>query len=399
MRLSMKKGLWLAGASVLSFAPALLADDAMEILKKADDAAKSARNVSYAFEVKGIGISEAMMPQTKGTAFLAESDTAGGEWFLVTGTQTYPADSKRAPLVFKAANDGTNAFFINDTAKTFQSGTLKDGAAMVARNASSANAIMIEFVHPTPFSDEINGESRTLEGVKEVGGVPCDVILVQYGSGNGESRWYFGKNDHLPRAVERISKNEEGQLGGYILSISDLNANAKFETGAFTLTAPDGYKVEPFKAPAPRPALIAEGTVPPDWTLETPTGEKVTLSSLKGNIVLLDFWATWCGPCKKAMPGVQALHEHFAGKPVKIFGVNTWERGGDPVKYMKDQGFTYGLLMKGDDVASAYKVTGIPTFYLIGPDGKVMWVGVGAAPDNEQKLQEMIEKKLKEMQG
>ena len=394
--------LWAVGLSVLALGPAVcLADDAKEILTKADAAAKAAKNVSYDFAVSGIGTNKGKMPETKGSVKMQEGATLGSELFWVSGTKTFVSDPTRQPLVFRAAIDGANAYYINDTARTFLSGAIKDGAAMAARTSDTAVALMIEYVHNDPFGDELRGASQTLEGVKDVGGVSCNVIHVVYSEGMGESRWYFGQSDNLPRAVERLQKDDNNAESGYIISLSNLNANAKFETGAFTLTAPDGYTAKQFEAPkqAAQPELLKVGTVPPDWTLETPTGEKVTLSALKGNIVLLDFWATWCGPCKMAMPGVQALHKHFEGKPVKVFGVNTWERGGDPVKYMKDKEFTYGLLLKGDDVAKNYMITGIPTFYLIGPDGKIMWVGVGHDPGNEKKLTEMIEKKLAEMKG
>jgi thiol-disulfide isomerase/thioredoxin len=113
------------------------------------------------------------------------------------------------------------------------------------------------------------------------------------------------------------------------------------------------------------------------------------LEDYKGQVVVLDFWATWCGPCKMAMPGVQKLHEHFQGRPVQVFGVNCWERG-DPGAYMRDNGFTYGLVMGGDDLAKKYKVDGIPTFVVIGIDGERLQRSVGFDPAGEGKLRTLI---------
>ncbi len=117
------------------------------------------------------------------------------------------------------------------------------------------------------------------------------------------------------------------------------------------------------------------------------------LGDYKGQVVVLDFWATWCGPCKMAMPGMQALHEHFQGRPVQVFGVNCWERG-DPVAYMQANGFTYGLVLGGEQLAKSNQVDGIPTFVVIGVDGNRLHRAVGFDPAGEGKLRTIIEEHL-----
>jgi thioredoxin-related protein len=97
-----------------------------------------------------------------------------------------------------------------------------------------------------------------------------------------------------------------------------------------------------------------------------------------------------------AMPGVQKLHEEFGDKGVKVLGINCWEnRGGDPAKYMKEKEFTYGLLLKADDVAKDYKVSGIPTFYLIDQEGKILYASSGFGPDKEKEIKKLIKKHMK----
>lgn len=118
------------------------------------------------------------------------------------------------------------------------------------------------------------------------------------------------------------------------------------------------------------------------------------LDDYKGKVVVMDFWATWCGPCKAAMPGIQKIHERFAGRPVEVLGMNCWESG-DPVGYMKSQGYTYGLVLKADDLAAQYKVRGIPTFVVIGMDGQPILQAVGASRENEEKLLAAVEGELR----
>ena len=83
------------------------------------------------------------------------------------------------------------------------------------------------------------------------------------------------------------------------------------------------------------------------------------------------------------------------GGPIHKCGLSTWERGGNPADYMKQMKFTYGLLVKGDPVAQAYAVRGIPTFYVIGHDGKIIYADSGAGKDEE--LTKAVERALDRM--
>src|SRR5215470_7847878 len=69
---------------------------------------------------------------------------------------------------------------------------------------------------------------------------------------------------------------------------------------------------------------VALGSVAPDWQLKTPAGETVTLSALRGNVVVLDFWANWCGPCRKLEPLMDELAREYQHQPVKIFTLSIW---------------------------------------------------------------------------
>ena len=93
-------------------------------------------------------------------------------------------------------------------------------------------------------------------------------------------------------------------------------------------------------------------------------------------MVVLDFWATWCGPCIRTMPEIQRLHEKYLRNDLIVFGVNSWEESNSSA-YMKAQGFTYGLLLKGEDIAKAYRVDTLPTVYVIGGDGKIIYRAIG----------------------
>jgi thiol-disulfide isomerase/thioredoxin len=137
------------------------------------------------------------------------------------------------------------------------------------------------------------------------------------------------------------------------------------------------------------------GDAAPDFNLTSLDGNQVSLASLKGEVVLLDFGATWCRPCKAAMPTIQKLHEAYKDKGVVILGVNTWEKNADAAKdYMARNKFTYGRLLNGDDLAKAYGVTGIPTLVIIGKDGKVAMADMGLSDDTGASLRKVIDAAL-----
>jgi len=137
-------------------------------------------------------------------------------------------------------------------------------------------------------------------------------------------------------------------------------------------------------------ALLAIGELAPDWKLTDREGIVHCLSENYGRVVVMDFWATWCGPCIQVMPRMQKLHEKYKNKGVLVFGVNAWETG-DPIALVNKKHFTYGLLLKGEQIAKLYGVTILPTIYIIGPDGRVIYRHEGV---EEKNLAGLIEKHL-----
>jgi thiol-disulfide isomerase/thioredoxin len=256
-----------------------------------------------------------------------------------------------------------------------------------------------------PFADAEKYPQRRYDGAATVAGVACDVVFVDYSETSDpnlfDGWWYLGKEDHLPRRLDmHLSSNRYGD-GFTSVKITDLRTGVTIDDAALALKVPDGFEIvkakeqeqEPGLGRAVKASTLAVGEKAPDWELEDPQGKKHKLSDYAGQVVVMDFWATWCGPCQMAMPGVQKLHEAFKGQPVKVFGLDCWESG-DPVAMMKDKGFTYGLLLKADPVAKDYGVSGIPTFYVVGKDGRIAHVSVGFNPAGEEKLSEVIKAEL-----
>jgi len=142
---------------------------------------------------------------------------------------------------------------------------------------------------------------------------------------------------------------------------------------ALTFSAACGTTDAPDSAvDVPRGALV--GSLAPDFTLQTMSGEEVTLSHLRGKPVFLNFWASWCGPCQNEMPQIQALSREYEGK-VHVLGINsTSEDDPENAKHFAGRhGLTFRNVMDVDGKAKiAYGALGLPVSLLLDADGKIV---------------------------
>jgi len=121
-------------------------------------------------------------------------------------------------------------------------------------------------------------------------------------------------------------------------------------------------------------ALDPAGKVAPDFTLQTLDGKSVTLSSLRGRGVLLNFWATWCGPCKIEMPWFVELQKEYGPQGLQIVGVAMDDSSPQDIQtFVKEMGVNYPILLGKEAVGQAYGgVDVLPTTFFIDRDGKIV---------------------------
>jgi thiol-disulfide isomerase/thioredoxin len=130
----------------------------------------------------------------------------------------------------------------------------------------------------------------------------------------------------------------------------------------------------------------------PPWELKDVKGDIVRLEELKGSIVILDFWATWCSPCKDAMPVIDDWMKTKMPKDVKVFSINVWER--DPAlaaPFMLENKYAMTLLYGTNDLAKAYGIEGIPYLCVIDKAGNIRFEETGFAPELSENLSFWVE--------
>jgi peroxiredoxin len=142
-------------------------------------------------------------------------------------------------------------------------------------------------------------------------------------------------------------------------------------------------------------SLLRQGTTAPAFRLRTPTGTPISLASLRGKTVLLEFFATWCPHCAAEAPHLKALYRSLPKSRYAVVSVNAdGEDAPSVLAYHIYFGLPFPALLdpsshpgnfhsrgSAGPVSSAYKVNGFPTFYVIDPSGKIAWGGVGEQPD------------------
>ncbi len=147
------------------------------------------------------------------------------------------------------------------------------------------------------------------------------------------------------------------------------------------------------------PGVLGYGTPAPNFTLQTLDGKDVSLTDFRGKAVLVNFWATWCGPCKIETPWLVELQNEYGSQGLQVVGVAMDDSGKDEIaKFAKDMGVNYPVLIGKESVGDAYGgVPALPESFFVGRDGKIVDRILGLKGRGE--IEDSVKKALKSEVG
>jgi thiol-disulfide isomerase/thioredoxin/outer membrane lipoprotein-sorting protein len=325
----------------------------------------------------------------------------GGYVYDITGNQYLKIEKS-------ASTDDENKHLLSAFAPIVKTNVLRGLVELIGFFGSQSN--------PLSFS----GKQSDLSGIKlrfrsapgELNGRPMPHVVESIIIGDKpETSFIVTRHFYIDRETKlplRMGTSAE-MMGQTATTQADFSSfrvdDAEIASDAFEITPPATAKLftpPPAKAEAPEAPVLANGAKAPDFTVEDVHGKKAHLTDFKGKVVVIDFWATWCGPCQEALPGTDKIAKAYKSKGVVFLPICSWDQKSAFTPWVKQRKnwtmtFYRDPTARGDkSIASGlFKVSGIPTQFVIGKDGKVSDSFVGYhGSESEQKLVKAIDKAL-----
>jgi peroxiredoxin len=136
----------------------------------------------------------------------------------------------------------------------------------------------------------------------------------------------------------------------------------------------------------------------PDFSVKTLDGQEITLSRLRGKVVLVDFWATWCGPCRESIPHLIHLRNTYQAKGFEVIGLSQDKGDVETVRnFVKSLDIPYPIAMAPEEVSRSFRVSALPTAFLVDREGKIQQKMLGfstaVAKQMTSKIEELLSQK------
>ena len=333
-------------------------------------------------------------------------DTIYGKAFNLTFVPMDEEANWRVHIIYT----GREQVGIYDTAAVIQSCDQWADKIIAGRhNRKFYTALTNRSCYPLPDEEHLADSSYSYSlGDAELDGRLCH--LARYRKTDYEPDTVYGINTLLYEVCIWIDKRDYLPIQYTVFFLNEENSDTmtQFEVCRLLEFSPkvDKRKLTMKSIPAnlPRrdyvpykpPEPLAEGTLAPDWSLPTLTGDTVRLADLRGKVVLLDFFYKSCAPCCAALPFLQSIHEKYKDRGVVLLGIDPID---DPVKdemadFLAKRGITYTVLFSDRELSQTYHIAAYPTLFFVDRDGKIAKVRRGYHPTLEEEIEKQLQKML-----
>jgi thiol-disulfide isomerase/thioredoxin len=256
------------------------------------------------------------------------------------------------------------------------------GKGSNALSATAVYAILPEFVEADPYWRELNfSAALSVLPSEPIHGRSSERVLVTYRSADGieaETIWWVDQEDGLPRRC--LWRAPFTGPDGIVLTLADVQSGVLLP--AAELRAPRGSRELETR-------IIGLGELVPPWALSSSTGALIRSQELRGKVVVLDFWNTWCPVCRSVAPATRQLAAEFADQPVQILGVNIFETG-DPLAHWQASAPGYPTLLKGEELGHSLDLPWQPAVAVIDGEGILRFKQLGASGDRTDRVRQAI---------
>lgn len=404
----MKTNLLTTGLLLLCFIS--FGQDAKEILKKSYEKCQSIQNGQY--------------KMTNYKKYISNKDTIMSSYNFVFKKLKNDSLCSSAFHYKSFLNDSTSIEAMY-TGNDFVTGTSKDSAAIImtkslwakeikssAENYLSDSPLSSKKSYPLQHDSDFINNKHVFKfiGEENLKGTLCYHIQVNKIHENNnamemktlreEYHYWINKEDMIPiqhsiafdlnMANDTMYQYEKNVLNKYEI-------NNLIDENILTLKSiPSFYNLKDYiPVKTPDLLLLPKDTIAPNWELLSLTDKKINLGSLKGQLVLIDFFFKACYPCMLSLPALQALSEKYKSKGLRVIGIDPIDKNKDEIeKFLYKRGITYTVLLSGEDVAKDYHVSFYPTMYIIDKEGKIIFTQGGYEKGVEDTLDEIIKKNL-----
>lgn len=378
---------------MLIYIPCLAqSEEAIEILKESQKRSNEIQNLYYKADFKFKSTQSIDTVFAKGDCWIVKDKP---EKFPYLGFQTRIKRENNYEIVY--CND-TVYSFVHDH-KVVRLADYKKGIRLIRGNVNGF-LLFQELITGIDY-EKYPKETTHIELLDDNESEKYWIIKIdsEYPERNtrGQQKFWINKNTYLPERKKNYSIWEGIEQNDEII-IHNLKTDSEAISNVVnTINIPEDYTIELYKRDKIEMVKLLEiGTIAPDFRLKDLNGNEYSLSSMRGKLVLLDFWYMACMPCIQALPHLEELHRKYNSHDLLVFGVDSRDERQIVLlqEFLAKKDITYPTLLAPDTLDKIYHVSGYPTIYLVGRDGKIKHCHCGYNDAFQYALEKRIEAEI-----